>query len=181
MFFRIQSSPLAAWLCSLPRQSPRSCQDTSSIGVENPRGPEAVCMNIHELLTERKCLSFCLVPLQRARGFRYVPLAREVLRPRTPNDVMLMWERRDFAENLNGFNLGPVHLDFPTITGTRFHMDSQREESTTKRRSHHHVSAEPRDAWSRVLVPHVPAILRVGNSQMRSVSSLFYLGVQRTC
>ena len=55
------------------------------------------------LFTERMCLRFCLVPLQRARGSRYVPLSREVLRPRAPNDVMLMWDRRYFAENVNGF------------------------------------------------------------------------------
>ena len=33
-------------------------------GVENPRGPEAVWMNVHELFTERMCFNFGLVPSQ---------------------------------------------------------------------------------------------------------------------
>ena len=90
---------------------------TLRIGVENPNGPEAVSMNIHELFTERMCMSFCLVPLQRARGSRYVPLSREVLQPRASNEVMLMWDRRFFAVNLNGFNLGPVRLDLDAAPG----------------------------------------------------------------
>ncbi|CAE7836607.1 unnamed protein product [Symbiodinium sp. CCMP2592] len=86
-------------------------------GIENPRGPEAVYMSIHELFTERMCFSLGLVPLQRARGSRRVPLAREVLRCRAPNDVMLMWDRRYFAVNLNGFNFGPVRLELDALHG----------------------------------------------------------------
>ena len=52
--------------------------------------------------------------LQKARGSRYVPLVREVVRPRAPNEVLLMWDSY-FAVNLNGFNFGPVRLELDAV------------------------------------------------------------------
>ena len=90
---------------------------TLRIGVENPRGPEAVWMNVRELFTERMCFNFGLVPSQRRLVSRYVSLHGEVLRPRSSNYVMLMWDRHYFAVQLNGYNLGPIQLSVNTAPG----------------------------------------------------------------
>ena len=90
---------------------------TLKIGVENPRGPEAVWINIHELFTERMCYNFGLVPSQRRLASRSVPLRDGILRPRSPNYVMLIWDRHYFAIQLNGHNLGPLQLNVDTAPG----------------------------------------------------------------
>ena len=99
-----------------PDQHPRSCQDAPN-GVENPRGPEAVWMNVHELFTERMCFNFSLVPSQRRLVSRSVSLPGEVLRPRSLNYVRVMWDRHYFAVQLNGHNLGPIQLNVDTAPG----------------------------------------------------------------
>ena len=87
------------------------------VGVENPRGPEAVCMNIYELFTERMSVSFRVIPLARAYTPRKSPLPDGILIPDSTNQVMIMWDRRYFTAYINNYILGPVSLDTETAPG----------------------------------------------------------------
>ena len=97
---------------------------TLRIGVENPRGPESVWINVHELFTERMCYNFDLVPSQRRLSSRSVSLPDGILRPRSANYVMLMWDRHCFAIQLNGHNLGPLRLNVDTLGPLQLNVDT---------------------------------------------------------
>ncbi|CAE7257908.1 unnamed protein product [Symbiodinium microadriaticum] len=140
---------------------------TLKIGVENPRGPEAVWINIHELFTERMCFNFGLVPSQRRLASRSVSLHGGILRPRSPNYVMLMWARHYFTIQLNGHNLGPVQLNVDTAPGPPsqglpflWAVSAKR----AQRRSTHIVFIKSCDAWCRMHVPPMSTIPHFGNS-----------------
>ena len=75
------------------------------VGVENPRGPEAVCMNIYELFTERMSVSFRVIPLVRAYTPRKSRLPDGILLPDSTNQVMIMWDRRYFTAYINNKGL----------------------------------------------------------------------------
>ena len=87
------------------------------VGVENPRGPEAGCVNIYELFTERMSVSFRVIPLVRAYASRQSPLPGGILLPDSNNQVMIMWHRRYFTAYINNYILGPVSLDTETAPG----------------------------------------------------------------
>ena len=72
---------------------------------------------IHELFTERMCISFRLTPFSRAYGSRYFSISSEVLFQNVANEVMLMWDRHYFAVHVNGCVLGPVRLGTDVAPG----------------------------------------------------------------
>ena len=158
---------------------------TLKIGVENPRGPEAVWINIHELFTERMCYNFGLVPSQRRLASRSVPLRDGILRPRSPNYVMLIWDRHYFAIQLNGHNLGPLQLNVDTAPGPSSQGLPFLWAVSAKRAQHNEeVQILPLlspDAWCRMCVPHMSTVPHSGNSCLCCLSHLLCLGMQRTC
>ena len=87
------------------------------VGVENPRGPEAFCVNIFELFTDRMSVSFRVIPVARAYAPRRASLPHGILRSDTDNQIMIMWDRRYFTAYVNNYILGPVSFDVETARG----------------------------------------------------------------
>ena len=148
------------------------------VGVENPRGPEAVCMNIYELFTERMSVSFRVIPLARAYTPRKSPLPDGILIPDSTNQVMIMWDRRYFTAYINNYILGPVSLDTETAPGP----PSQAcpfvwTESARRALRHPQVFMQP---MLSPVMPRadLPAIQLARKSDMRGLSNLLSLDLQ---